>query len=141
MKLIDFDKLQVGDTVFFIQSGYVKVKNIRDGYYPIELSSGNTLTEDGKLFTAHEHPSLFPTAKDASEYFAAIPDPLPNYPVDTKMLVRQDGPWRKRYLSHFKRVGSDVVAVCFDYGRTSWSSEGTVLSYWDEWKLADESED
>ena len=61
-----------------------------------------------------------------------------NVPVDTKVLVSDDGKsWEKRY---FKCYDKDTkMVVCFENGRTSWSREILDDGFkWTYYKLAED---
>lgn len=61
--------------------------------------------------------------------------PLPELPVDTKVLVRDtdECPWKRR---HFAEFGEDGRIRCWGDGATSFSSES--VTNWEQWKLYEE---
>ena len=63
--------------------------------------------------------------------------PIPTLPVDTKLLVWNDTDvmWH-RHFSHFDKENN---CWCFDYGKTSFTTDCT--SCWDNWKLYKEEEE
>lgn len=65
-----------------------------------------------------------------------------NTPVDTKVLVSNDGEeWVKRYFSHFRKSKYEIKPyICFESGTTSWTVSG--FSDWRYCKLweGDENE-
>ena len=47
-----------------------------------------------------------------------------NVPVDTKVLVSDDGKnWEKRYFKFYNKENNRCKSVCFADGRTSWSNK------------------
>ena len=73
----DLSSLKVGDKVFHITYGDIEVLQIckNDGY-PLNVGvSWSSLK--GRLSEDHKHPSLFLSAKHASEYFASIKEKKP----------------------------------------------------------------
>lgn len=47
-----------------------------------------------------------------------------NVPVDTKVLVSDDGKnWEKRYFKFYNKENNRCKRVCFADGRTSWSNK------------------
>ena len=101
----DLSSLKVGDKVFHITYGDIEVLQIckNDGY-PLNVGvSWSSLK--GRLSEDHKHPSLFFSAKHASEYFASIKE---KKPIHVKYYVYDyimyDGEI-KRYISDAKDLG------------------------------------
>lgn len=63
-----------------------------------------------------------------------------NIPVDTKVLVSDDGEnWRKRYFKHYDNGNIRRRHVCFADGRTSWSNKDNHEGIgWEYCKLAED---
>jgi len=56
----DLSKVKVGDSIWTIQEGWTKVKNIFDGCLPIRTKY-NSYNLDGTYYTKDQHPSAFLT--------------------------------------------------------------------------------
>lgn len=63
-----------------------------------------------------------------------------NVPVDTKVLVSDDGEnWEKRHFKYYDKGNVEYKYVCFDYGRTSWSDNfQNITCSWKYCKLAED---
>jgi hypothetical protein len=103
--------------------------------YPIvvEFDNGDGIAYrfDGRYNKNRLNPELF-----WDEIRFEIPKPpLPDLEVDTKVFVWVIDTVRyKRHFSHFDKEGN---IVCFDDGKTSWTTEGCVAS-WENWELIEE---
>lgn len=74
---------------------------------------------------------------------------LLNLPIDTKILVSDDGQfWMRRYLHHTEKslsISGQINAMVFPMGCDSWSYENfnkpgmyPRLTVWTQWKLWEE---
>ena len=55
----DLSKVKVGDRIWTVQDGWVKVKSVNhSSYYPI-FDGNSSFTLDGKFSRSHHHPSAF----------------------------------------------------------------------------------
>lgn len=63
-----------------------------------------------------------------------------NVPVDTKVLVSDDGKnWEKRYFKFYNKENNRCKCVCFADGRTSWSNKDNHEGIgWKYCKLAED---
>lgn len=63
-----------------------------------------------------------------------------NVPVDTKVLVSDDGKnWEKRYFKFYNKENNRCKRVCFADGRTSWSNKDNHEGIgWKYCKLAED---
>lgn len=63
-----------------------------------------------------------------------------NVPVDTKVLVSDDGKnWEKRYFKFYNKENNRRKSVCFADGRTSWSNKDNHEGIgWKYCKLAED---
>lgn len=63
-----------------------------------------------------------------------------NVPVDTKVLVSDDGKnWEKRYFKFYNKENNRCKRVCFANGRTSWSNKDNHEGIgWKYCKLAED---
>jgi hypothetical protein len=68
----DLSSLKVGDKCFSVTSGSVNIIEIDRGNLLIEDNKGRYYYFSGVLNAVDKHPSLFLSAKHASEYFASI---------------------------------------------------------------------
>lgn len=129
-----FKDAKVGDRVWSQTQGWGKIVEFKtSGAYPIIVIFDNEInisyTLEGKISLHDLHPSLF----WGEIKFDIPPKPVPNLPLDTKVLVwRYPGDYKhKRYFSH----SEDGVVYCFANGGTSWSTGETTP--WDNWELAE----
>ncbi len=61
-------------------------------------------------------------------------------PIDTKVFVKnfEDSNWKKRHFAGYDKKIEGSPFRTFDYGQTSWTSEGTDISNWRFCKLNEE---
>lgn len=124
---------KVGDKVWDTRKGWGVVDEIRySNEYPILVNFGydcESYTLDGYYFEDDVSPSLFWD----EIVIEAPPKPLPDLPVDAKVLVWLDGSRDKyrRHFSHFENGGCHT----FCGGHTSWT--GGTTTAWDNWELAE----
>lgn len=131
-----FETAKIGDRVWSIPKGWGKIINIaHSSSYPLIVShdSGgfDTFTIDGYFCSNSAMRSLF-----WDEVKIEAPHkPLPDLPVDTKVLVWSD-PSKKhrRHFSHFR----DGYINTFDAGATSFSKlHKNSTTCWPYWELAE----
>lgn len=131
-----FELACVGDKVWDMGSGWGEIKRIDTSvtYYPIDVyfprdDETKSYTVDGKVYDDGTYQTLF-----WNEVVIKAPTkPLPDLPVDTKVLVWCNGkPKEKRHFSHFSSSGR---IACFNHGCTSWTTIRT--SEWDGWELSE----
>lgn len=132
----DFTKLPLGTRVWSFkrnESGVVSLNNFNNTY-PINVSfdSGKDViyTADGRYTETDKNPDLFLQKFEIPK--EAFEMPLPELPVDSKILVSEDPKTidNKRYFSHWE----NGMPACFNHGYTSWSSNGNTQK-WTYWKL------
>jgi len=132
-----FKNAKVGDRVWSFGVGWGTIDCIfKEDTHPIKVTFDDCayvhrFMEDGRVSAYALSPTLF---WDEIEF--EIPrKPLPDIPVDTKMLIWKIGkPFKKkRHFSHFDEDGN---CYCFDNGRTSWTSE--FQEKCDYWEIAEE---
>lgn len=131
MKQCNFSNYKVGDMAWNIRDGWEEIVEISDGLtYPIRTMS-NSYTIDGKYADTDEFPTIYHNEfKIPDEAFVK---PLP---IDTKVLVWDNGNEknkRKRYFKEFDNFGN---IVCFSSGRTSWSTNGDSDT-WDNYEVVE----
>lgn len=132
-----FKTARIGDRVWHLEYGWGVVVDITAGDYPIAVDFENDYYEVVERFTFEGKFRLAPFNQtlfwDEIEIVAPS-KPLPDLPVDTKVLVWMDGGVKvARHLSHLVEQGK---AVCYDDGQTSWTTRGRH-TVWDNWELAD----
>lgn len=61
-------------------------------------------------------------------------------PIDTKVFVKnyEDSNWKKRHFAGYDKNFENSPFKTFDYGQTSWTSDGTDISNWRFCKLNEE---
>ena len=133
-----FSKAKVGDRVFdyLIQKWgeIISTTNLRPYTVLVRFEYGTmaSYTIQGIKNSIDKLPILF---WDEVKPITPPEKPLPKLEIDTCVLVWDDDEKdkQKRYFSHFNSNGN---IYCFEWGATSWSSNGnTVL--WDNWELAE----
>lgn len=120
----DLSKVRVGDYVFTIYHGWVKVIEIHPGVtYPITTEGQYLYTLYGKHDIDAKYPSAF---TEPPAEFNAGPRPSP-FKKGDKVLVRNDAieHWKRRYFSH-ERHG---MVFCFYEGRDEWASGGEIQEW------------
>ena len=132
-----FKAEHVGMTVYFVsgEAGIIEEYTGAD-IYPVKVSfkKGETdimrFTADGKTFLDDKVPSLSFVPWHPPEGWDE--PPLPNWETDHLILVKmkEDEEWRTRYFSHW----SNRKAVCFDFGKTSYTAEKDEKSEWPYYK-------
>ena len=125
----DLINVPVGDYIFTIHAGWVKVIEVRNGLsHPVVTQDGFTYTFDGRATIVSKYPSAF---TEPPAEFNAGPKPS-RFKKGDKVLVRDyaNVPWRRRYFAgenpnhnHKEKFGT------FADGADEWSSEGRVR-YW-----------
>lgn len=128
----DLSNVEVGDWIWTIQGGWVKVEGIDSSTYAITTKEC-TYTMDGlrRVYDAYhsaftEPPSCFPAESKPCEF-------KKGQRVITK---RTDGTEARRYFSHEK----NGTFYCFDGGKDEWSSQGDVFG-WDNCKAWEDREE
>ena len=138
MKYCDFSEAKVGDKVWSIRHGWVKILNVHHSEsYPILINKGKeeidtlSFTINGKLNGSDLYPILFWNEFEIPEI--AFRKPIPKLEVDTLVWV-----WDKceslkflRFFSHFDEYGSIYT---FDDGRDS-SYNLDATTDWNYWEL------
>ena len=145
-----FKNAKVGDRVFdYALQEWGNVINFSySSIYPAKIEFSNCVkntilvsfknnkvrsyTTQGTRNNTDKLPTLF---WDEVKPITSPKKPLPSLAVDTCVLVWGDDEKdkQKRYFSHFDSEGN---IHCFEWGATSWSSNGnTVL--WDNWELVE----
>lgn len=135
-------KFKLGDKVFdYLRQGWGTVFEVQgeESLYPIEVQFANLDTEnytvDGCMYRSSKAPVLF---FDEVPLIVPPERPLPQLPVDTKVIVWKNTAVPEKYSRYFSHFTSDGKAVCFINGATSWSEKKTVT--WDNWELVSEGE-
>lgn len=133
-----FETAKVGDKVWSIVYGWGEISDILPHEkYPIEVTFNSTdnfyedqYTYCGKALITLPSQSLF-----WDEIKIVAPSkPLPNLPIDTKVLVWKDG--GDKIPRHFYRFDESGKAECYLEGQTSWTTDGGT-AYWENWELAE----
>lgn len=131
-----FKTARIGDRVWHLEYGWGVVVDITAGDYPIAVDFENDYYEVVERFTFEGKFRLAPFNQtlfwDEIEIIAPS-KPLPNLPVDTRIIIWNAGEKHNRYFSHFDDNGN---AVCFAGGSDSWTSDGEVAT-WTRWELAE----
>lgn len=133
MTTTTLEDAKVGDKVWDTRKGWGVVAEMRySNEYPILVNFGHnyeSYTLDGYYFEGDVNPSLFWD----EIVIEAPPKPLPDLPVDAKVLVWLDGDGLKlkRHFSHFE----NGLLHTFDSGKTSWT--GVSTSAWVKWELVE----
>jgi hypothetical protein len=133
----DLSNVKVGDWIFTIMDGWVKVDGI-DDTSPFPISAGDeTYMNDGRVVASYACPSAF---TEPPECFNAEPKPC-EFVKGQRVIVSDyypDPPPRgqKAYFSH---IGDDGMYYCFISGHTEWSSDGYAES-WEYCISAEEEE-
>lgn len=79
---------------------------------------------------------FIPTLYHADEFPLPLPPKLlPDLAVDTKVFVWRAGQINKR-KRHFAKFSSSGQIICFDGGKTEFTSNG-IMASWDHWELAE----
>jgi hypothetical protein len=112
----DLSKVKVGDKIWTIESGWIKVINTKGGnLYPIDTEN-YSYTFDGKVTISDKYPSAF------TEY------PFKEQPIEKDTLVwfreQEDQSWKFGYYSHFQ----DGRHWCFE--RSKKSTETNKVVFW-----------
>jgi hypothetical protein len=110
----DLSKVKVGDKIWTIQEGWIKVIANSEDVYPIETELNN-YTIDGKFNTYDKHPSAF----------LECPFGVKLIEKDTFVWFRdiEESSWKVGYYSHFKNdrhycfVGSKKSTETTEYTR------------------------
>ena len=130
-----FEDVKKGDKVWSFVYGWGVVEDIRKKKLQITVKFKNerdTFTLDGKMYKTDMYQTLF-----WDEVKFEIPNkPLPDLPIDTKLLVWGEKDKRK-YKRHFKKFNKNGKIVCFSYGETSWTA-GDDETEWDYLEVVDE---
>ena len=142
MKACDFSKAKKGDKVYDIIIGTGVVIEIQlNSAYPLvaEFEQGiYRFLLDGRTYRDALIPTLYWKKFDIEIPDEALQKPLPDYPVDTKMIVWSNkDPFDKhrRYFSHFDDQNR---CNCFVDGSTSWS--GQCSDHWDNYQVVEEEQ-
>jgi len=134
----DLSNVEVGDWIWTIKSGWVKVEGIGSNTYAITTKEC-AYTMDGLRNLYDTYPSAF---TEPPSGFNAEPKPC-EFEKGQRVLVRDHAnmPWRRRYFVgenpnryHKEKFGTFAV------GADEWSSEGRVR-YWKFCKPWVEGED
>jgi hypothetical protein len=133
----DLSKVKVGDWIYVLFKGWLKVIAIGDWRWPVKLKD-YSLTLDGKLLTNHLHPVAWVTPP---AYLNAPPkpkpEPEPEFKKGDRVLVRdsKNDKWTRKYFSHYLS-SSNMPYHCFKMGKDEWASEGetTGWKYCKKWK-------
>ena len=123
-------ELKVGDRVWSIIHGWGSLDSINDYamyiQYGIGLYTSHDLIHAEKIFFWNE----FKIPKEA------FIKPLPDLTVDTKVIVWNNN--MAKFKRHFKEFNSRGEIICFDYGKTSFTT--TDIDRWDNWELYEEKD-
>ena len=131
-----FETAKVGDRAWSIERGWGVIQSLDGGEtYPIIIEFQNerslSYTLGGKRLTTHELQTLF-----WDEVVIEAPvKPMPDLPVDTKVLVwvRPDVKLKR----HFYQFKDDQI-VTFEAGKTSFTTSCEYdVTVWPNWELAE----
>jgi len=130
-----FEDVKKGDKVWSFVYGWGVVEDIRKKKLQITVKFKNerdTFTLDGKMYKTDMYQTLF-----WDEVKFDIPKkPLPDLAIDTKVLV-WDLEGVVMYKRYFKKFNNDGKIVCFEDGKTSWSSPKNKEVSWSYWELSE----
>ena len=133
-----FKNAKVGDKVWDIRRGWGEISYIEyTGKYPIFVKFSNYVSgkfsTEGKEFLNDINPTLY------WDELRIIPPkkPLLDLPVDTKVLVWDDG-YVNKTRAHFHSFNEDGRIVTWECGRTSFTGEDWPKYLWDNWELYEE---
>ena len=119
----DLSKVKVGDWIWTIQDGWIKIIAVTDGGdFPI-LTDFSHYSLDGKHSIDDKHPSAF---VEPPECFNPGPKPC-EFVKGQRVLVRNGKELYRRYFSHMGRQTG--FYCCFIGGRDEWSSHGVTESW------------
>ena len=125
-------ELKVGDRIWSIIYGWGSLYSIND--YDIEFY----IQYDMDLYTSHN-------LRDAEKIFfwnefkipkEAFIKHLPDLTVDAKVIVWNNN--MAKFKRHFKEFNSRGEIICFDYGKTSFTT--TDIDRWDNWEVYEEED-
>ena len=128
-----FKNAKVGDRVWLLTDmNWHKITSITlDIKYPITLDNKQSFTYGGNRFDI-EKQALF---WDEVE-IVAPEKPLPELEINARVIVWNDENIKyHRHFSHFDKKGN---MVCFDKGKTSWTSSKNGVIPWKNWVVTDE---
>lgn len=111
----DLSKVKVGDKIWTIQEGWIKVKQINQGYaFPIVSEGSYSYRQDGKRTDNDKYPSAFLECPFKEERIEK----------DTFVWFRdsEDSSWLVGYYSHFK----DGKHFCFYHSKKSTETNDSV---------------
>lgn len=133
-----FETAKVGDKVWSFEFGWGVIEAIElHTIYPIKVIFEHTdnfyedqYTHCGKALIAPPNQSLF-----WDEVKITAPrKPLPDLPVDTKVLVWNNG--TDKLPRHFSRFDESGKIECYLEGQSSWTTDGGT-SCWENWEPAE----
>ena len=133
-----FKDAKVGDKVWDVRRGWGEITNTKYIHdYPIEVifpdSEYVTYSIEGKELLDDINPSIY------WDELRIIPPkkPLPDLPVDTKVLVWDEG-GNSKIRAHFHSFSEDGRIVTYSNGSSSFTGDSRVKCLWRNWELYEE---